>query len=101
MSAAVRTAGFGLSVALVGGVTLLPYIAGFPGAYLQMALALLLVGWLAAARPRIEVGPEGWCLLGAVVLLAVVFAINGTNSYSANLLVLALAVPALQAVVRA
>jgi O-antigen ligase len=89
----VRKAGFGLSIALIGAVTLLPYVAGFPGAYLQMVLALLLVGWLAMARPPIEVGPEGWCLLVAVALLAGVFAVNGTIAYTANFLMLVLAVP--------
>lgn len=93
MSAAVRRAGLGLSLALVAAVTLLPYIAGFPGAYLQMALAALLLLWLTVARPRIEVGPEGWCLLAAVGLLAAVFAINGTIAYTVNFMMLVLAVP--------
>ncbi|HEY9011536.1 MAG TPA: O-antigen ligase family protein, partial [Devosia sp.] len=88
-----RKAGYGLSIALIGAATLLPYLAGFPGAYLEMILTLLLLGWLAGARPPIEVGAESWCLIAAVALLAAVFAINGTIAYTANFLMLILVVP--------
>jgi O-antigen ligase len=100
MSAAVRKSGHWLSIALVASTLLLPYVGGFPAAYLMMALSLLLLGWLAAARPRVEIGAEGWWLLVGFVLLAGVFAGNGTLAYAANFLMLAL-VPLLTAALRA
>lgn len=100
MSAAMRKSGQWLSIALVGSALLLPYVGGFPAAYVAMGLALLLLGWVAIARPPIEVGAEGWLLLAGVALLTVVFFINGTLAYAANFLMLAL-VPLLVAAMRA
>lgn len=100
MTPAMRKSGQWLSIALAGSALLLPYIGGFPAAYVTMALALLLLGWLAIARPPIEAGAEGWLLLAGVALLTVVFVINGTPAYAANFLMLAL-VPLLVAAMRA
>ena len=78
MSAAMRKSGQWLSIALAASALLLPYVGGFPAAYVSMALTLLLLVWLAVARPPIEVGPEGWLLLAAVALLTLIFAVHGS-----------------------
>lgn len=95
-----RKSGHWLSIALTGSALLLPYIGGFPAAYVMIALTLLLLGWLAVARPVIELGAESWFLLAAVALLTGVFALNGTLAYATNFLMLAL-VPLLIAAMRA
>ena len=100
MSAAMRKSGQWLSIALAASALLLPYVGGFPATYVSMALTLLLLVWLAVARPPIEVGPEGWLLLAAVALLTLIFAVHGTLAYAANFLMLGL-VPLLVAAMRA
>lgn len=89
----IRKFGGGLSIALAAAALLLPYVGGFPASYMMMALALLLVGWLAVARPRIEVSAAHICLTAAFAILAVVFAIHGTIAFTVNFLMLLLAVP--------
>lgn len=93
MTPLVRKTGTTLGAAVAGSALLLPYVGGFPAAYLMMALTVLLVLWLILARQKLTVGVEGWCLLAAVGLLAVAFAATGSIAYIANFAMLVLAIP--------
>lgn len=93
MTTIARRSGQGLAIALVAASLLLPYVGGFPAAYLMMALTLLMIAWLFVARPRVEMGAGGWCLLAAMALLALAFLMDGTIAYAANFVMLALVVP--------
>jgi O-antigen ligase len=88
-----QRAGRTLAMLLVGASLLLPYVGGFPAAYLMMALTLLLAGRLVVTRQKLDLGIADWCLLGSVAVLAVVFLLNGTAAYIVNFAMLALAVP--------
>lgn len=84
--AALHLTGQSLVIAILFGTLTLPYVGGFPLAYLLLILMLLLGLWLVVARARIRVRPgtTGWLFAAAVGTLAVAFFLNGDGVSVAN-----------------
>lgn len=90
---------FGAICALfIGCALLLPYVGGYPAAYVTMALILILSVWHYATPWRVPLDPGALLLLLAFGILAIVFAIGarpGTNDalFALNFVLFALYAP--------
>jgi O-antigen ligase len=88
--------GRGCAAALLAGTLVLPFVGGYPLAYLLMLASLLLIGWWLASRPgRAELAePGGLMALAGFGLIAVALLVTadaaGDALYAVNFLMLAL-----------
>lgn len=89
----IQHAGTGLSVAILIGGLVLPYVGGYPLAYSLIIASLLLSVSLLPARIAPVLEPTGWTLAAALALLAVAFAVNDDLPFAANFAMFAIFAP--------
>ena len=76
--------GLFLTALFLGATLVLPFNGGYVLAYALMALTVLLVIGLVAARTRWVIGPAGWCFIAAFVLIGIAFSIHGDALMAVN-----------------
>lgn len=81
-----RLIGAAGAAALLTGTLLLPFVGGYPLAYLLMLTALLLIGWWLVAGPRLSELREPAGLLSAAAFLLIAVALAATARAPADLL---------------
>lgn len=86
-------AGWLLSALLLVGALTLPYVGGYPLAYVLMALTLVATLLLLVHTRRLEMSPAGICLTLAVGLIAVAFTLTGAIALTVNFIFLLAFVP--------
>lgn len=82
----IRLFGTAGAAALLIGTLLLPFVGGYPLAYLLMLMALLLIGYWLAARPRLAELGEPAGLLSAAAFLLIALALAATARAPADLI---------------
>lgn len=82
-----------LTALFLSATLVLPYNGGFVLAYALMALTIVLVLSLLAARGRWTMGAAGWCFLGAFALIAIAFTIDGDAKMMVNFIFLLAFIP--------
>ena len=85
--------GLFLTALFLGATLVLPFNGGYVLAYALMALTIVLIAGLLAARARWSIGPAGWCFLAAFVLIGTAFSFNGDALVTVNFIFLLAFVP--------
>ena len=82
-----------LTALFLAATLILPYNGGYPLAYGLMGLSLVLIVALLVMRAHWELGPAGWCFIGAFGLLTVAFGATGNWPFLMNFVFLLAFIP--------